>query len=401
MTRILSIATAGVLSFMGISLATPYQYLITDLGTLSGPVSQGMNLDAIGRVAGLSMLADSNFRAVLWNGAPVNLGVIGTDTQSTALGMNAGGQVVGISYNYGDIQVHAFLWQSGAMSYLGDFSPRAINAAGGIVGHRTLYNAANLLMDQAVRWNSGTITDLGTLGGDASDAFSINNGGLAVGQSFLADDLTIRACAWMNGTPHDMGTLAGTATAKSSANCVNDSGLAAGWSDTAAGLPHACLFQLDPNGQVIARTDLGVLSGNYSYAYSVNSSGATVGCSNSRGFIWQAGALSDLNGLIPPASGWYIYRAIAINDSGQILADGIRFGFTHALLLSPVTCIKGDVNGDAAVDGLDVQGFISALTAGGTPRQICAADLAAPQDGVVTTADIADFVQCLLSGTCG
>jgi hypothetical protein len=44
-----------------------------------------------------------------------------------------------------------------------------------------------------------------------------------------------------------------------------------------------------------------------------------------------------LNGLIPPASGWTLLKAEAINDAGQIAALGQNAsGQWHALLLSPV-----------------------------------------------------------------
>ncbi len=45
----------------------------------------------------------------------------------------------------------------------------------------------------------------------------------------------------------------------------------------------------------------------------------------------------DLNTLIDPLSGWELTNGLAINDAGQIVANGTNFdGYTHAILLTPV-----------------------------------------------------------------
>ena len=64
-------------------------------------------------------------------------------------------------------------------------------------------------------------------------------------------------------------------------------------------------------------------------------------------------------------------------------------------------CLPGDVNADGLTNGHDIDRFI-ALVLGQAPtdQELCAADLADPPDGVITTEDIDTFVQCTLSG-CG
>jgi probable HAF family extracellular repeat protein len=53
-------------------------------------------------------------------------------------------------------------------------------------------------------------------------------------------------------------------------------------------------------------------------------------------FIWsQATGMLDLNGLIPANSGWNLTWAFAINDSGQIVGQGLINGESHAFLLTP------------------------------------------------------------------
>jgi hypothetical protein len=56
---------------------------------------------------------------------------------------------------------------------------------------------------------------------------------------------------------------------------------------------------------------------------------------------------------------------------------------------------SGDVNGDGRVNGLDIQGFITALLDGPTTPGYCAVDMNG--DGEVTTADVPAFIAVLLA----
>jgi probable HAF family extracellular repeat protein len=79
-------------------------------------------------------------------------------------------------------------------------------------------------------------------------------------------------------------------------------------------------------------TDLGTLGG--CYAYGINASGQVVGqSSNGHGFLYSGGVMTDLNSLLPAGSGWQLVNANAINDSGQIVGDGVINGQDHAFLL--------------------------------------------------------------------
>ena len=399
------IGTAVVVVAIGIAFprqaaAQSGGYVVTDLGAIGGPQSSASSINGSGQIVGVSTLASANLHGVFYNGLLTDLGTLGTDTQSAGYAVNDAGQVVCVSYSFGNLQSHAMLWQGGTSTNLGNFSPRDINASGVVAGYLTTF-LNNLYVDHACVWNAGVLTDLGTLGGRNSQVLAIDTAGRTVGQSYLADNMTLRACLWQGGTAHDLGTLTGGATANSSATSLNDHGQIVGWSDTASGSPHAFLVQVDSGGNVSARTDLGALAGTYSYAYGINSAGTAVGSSNSRAVLWAGGQISDLNASIPGNAGWVLTRATAINSSGQIVGEGLHFGFPHAFLLTSSTCLKGDVNGDGVVNGLDVQAFVEVFLSGGTPQQICAADMGAPTDGVVTNADLVSFVSCLLGiGSC-
>ncbi|MCA9255817.1 MAG: hypothetical protein KDA33_09275, partial [Phycisphaerales bacterium] len=132
---------AGAFVATSASVARAQFYTVTDLGTVSGPLSNAKGLNNDGQVAGVSIVASSNFHAAIWDGGAVDLGTIGADTQSIAYAINDAGATVGVSYNYGDLQPHAFLWQAGVLTSLGQFSPHDINNAGVIVGHQVLFNA--------------------------------------------------------------------------------------------------------------------------------------------------------------------------------------------------------------------------------------------------------------------
>jgi len=67
----------------------------------------------------------------------------------------------------------------------------------------------------------------------------------------------------------------------------------------------------------------------------------------------------------------------------------------------PPACIRGDMNGDLAIDGRDVARFAEVVVAGGaTAAEICGGDLESTPDGVVGISDVPAFVACLLAGGC-
>src|SRR6185295_5676213 len=75
-------------------------------------------------------------------------------------------------------------------------------------------------------------------------------------------------------------------------------------------------------------------------------------------FIWQRGAMTDLNTLLVPGTDWVIGFAYDINDSGQIAAMGSHGNeFTQrAVRLDPVVPppTPGDIDEDGDVDAADL-----------------------------------------------
>jgi probable HAF family extracellular repeat protein len=103
---------------------------------------------------------------------------------------------------------------------------------------------------------------------------------------------------------------------------MNDKGQVVGGSSLSnLATAHAFLYA---NGKI---TDLGTLPGDQnSNATSINAQGQIVGSSgtgtNSSGFIYSNGVMTNLNDVISHTTGWTIFSAVSINNLGQILAVG-------------------------------------------------------------------------------
>lgn len=90
-------------------------------------------------------------------------------------------------------------------------------------------------------------------------------------------------------------------------------------------------YDINNNGDVVGYAYVTSLS------YSTNfSTGKITITTNtvSHGFLYQNGAMVDLNSLISTNSGWVIQEAYSINDSGQILCEGqSNSGLFHSFIL--------------------------------------------------------------------
>ena len=220
------------------------------------------------------------------------------------------------------------------------------------------------------------VTDLGTLGGSASYATSINNSGQIAGDADTTN--TRHAFLYSGGNMTDLGSLEG---GESHATSINSSGQVVGYASTTNAWPTdwqaflyaagtmtglgsssvcSLAYGINDSGQVVGEVGviwmgeiypdaflysggmagLGTLGGSYSGASSINNNSQIVGWSDENGdsqidaFLWTTGVVTDLGTLGGSSS-----YATCINNNGQVAGYGTvstayATAYTHAFLWS-------------------------------------------------------------------
>jgi len=335
------------------TLATsPIRYRVTDLGFLPASGSQPLNtlaeaINDSGQITGMASIGGDGY-AMVWDAVTGLRAIDSLPLRVTptpferGLGINSLGQVVGTSAADGS----AFVWDpvsgvrsvdGGPFPVAGAFNPNGlvsandINTSGTIVGRA--YSTAPAIWDPV----SGTRPVF--TGAIVGDSTAINDAGQVVGYS--------------RSTPHGFFWQPGSAVI------------------SIAGLPNADgAIPRDVNmpGVVVGHARIGTASlafiwdvvngtryigdlrnaGSGSSAFALNDDGYVVGNSASPGgassaFIWHASlGMQDLNLLVDaadPMSGtFHVFSALDINNSGQIVAQGLVDGDARqrSFLLTPV-----------------------------------------------------------------
>ena len=110
----------------------------------------------------------------------------------------------------------------------------------------------------------------------------------------------------------------------------------------------------------------------------------------------------DLASIIPLTAQMRVRFRVQDNPNNSTTEAGVDdVQVLQRLCTPPIACVRGDVNGDLAVNGGDIQRFTDILINGGaTVPEICAGDLEATPDVQVDLGDVDGFVNCLLAGGC-
>ena len=238
-----------------------------------------------------------------------DLGTLEGGPHSGAFGINNAGQVVGYSHTDSG-ESYATKWIDGTVTILGTLGGNSlaygINNAGQVVGFSTMVSS-----NRAFLWTNGTMENLGSLGGTfATEAFSINASAQVVGYSHTPNN-SRHAYLWSSGTMQDLGTLGGSS---SEARGINDLEQVVGYSYPTG---NAAVQPTLWSGNTI--TDLGTFGGNFGEALGINNAGQVVGFSRTasgeeRPFLWSNGNMQSLGTL----GGRHSY-GYGINTAGQVV----------------------------------------------------------------------------------
>jgi len=329
----------------GTCVADAQTYRVTAIGKLAqnGEYITGAALNSSNQVVGYTLPGSLYVVPVLWqNGTASDLGGLnGSGNYAQAYGINAAGEIVGSSASCPGClgPLVAVKWVGGSITSLGTLDGNAsdatstayaINASGQITGTTSIPAVAgNPAIQAPFLYSGGVMSNLdptSTLNGTPT---AINDGGDVVGyrSSPLAGGPPGQAVLWSGGTTTLLPQLPGAvASASSQATGINNQRQIVGLAFPGGESVSSAVVWTIVSGTPTV-TALNVPSGP-AEALGINNVGQIVGSSSSGAMLWSSvGATGvDLNTLIDPATPLplALSQAVAINDNGVILALAVQ-----------------------------------------------------------------------------
>ena len=357
----LTIALATLIAFaVGLfySADTPkvrtIKYDVKNLGTL-GSVSGANDLNDLGQVVGTFKTSNGKQHAFFWDETNGMQDLTAeADFNSHAKSINNLGQVtanIGHRWReYPNEDRQGFLWDKTNCIPIPDARfALDINDIGQIVGqsHKTVGRSGN----RGVLWNSLNDNDAVDLRKTVGlyQASNINNVGQIVGPCRCRKKpCIVEYCFWdsKKSTPNKsdaipLGSLGGEYTW---AFGMNDLGQVVGESAIEVGVYYKRrAFIWD---RIQGMRHLGTLDNtrdkDASRANDINNAGQVVGyiddLHSRNAFLWdEKNGMQNLNNLIDPNSGWHLQAANGINEKGWIVGQGKFNRKTRAFLLKPIS----------------------------------------------------------------
>ncbi|MGB8168344.1 MAG: kelch repeat-containing protein [Chthoniobacteraceae bacterium] len=318
-----------------------HTFAVSDISAPGGSPNFATGVNASGQVSGYATVGANG--ATAWRFTPgtgtANLPSFG-GADSRALGINDAGKVTGYSTDATGL-AHGFIFSTaGGLTDIGGATggvsvfAQHINASGQVAGF-----ASNGGVEQAFRFSPPSTTlNLTTIPNAPApatiSAYGMNDAGrvVGIGNSPSGFNRAFRTDADGSNVT-ELGTLGGE---ESWAFAINNAGQVVGTSASLSIDTHAFLFT-DAAGM----TDLGTLGGYVSTAFAIDTASNVVGTAETssgamHAFLWSATlGMRDLNEYVPVNSGWVLTEARGMNEAGVIVGNGTFNGQPRAFLLTP------------------------------------------------------------------
>ena len=263
-----------------------------------------------------------------------DLGTVNTNGYSVAKAVNVNAQATGGAGINNSNTGEVFRYSSGTMTSLGTLGGESgigngINLSGQVAG----YSQDSSGTYRAFISSGDTLISIGDLGGGSAVAYGINDFGQVVG-SAVTPDGSNHPFLYSNGRMYDLGTLGSPKGTDwwNSAQGVNNSSVVTGTSYDAQGNFFAFVWH---NGKM---TKMGTLGGPWSQGYAINNKGQVTGLSYTpsgmaHGFIANCVtcALRDLGTFAGSTSTVW---GFGINDSGVVVGQSTFQSTYHAFVYS-------------------------------------------------------------------